>query len=69
MQTKRERLAVIRELIDTYQVGSQEELRLLLEARGWDVTQSTLSRDLRELRVARVPTEDGARYTISGLGG
>ncbi|MDQ6827966.1 MAG: arginine repressor, partial [Gemmatimonadota bacterium] len=31
---------------------------------GWDVTQSTLSRDLREMRVGRVPTSDGAvRYS------
>src|SRR5215208_2803591 len=65
---KRDRLALIRELIETYPVGSQEELRQLLEARGWDVTQSTLSRDLRELRVARVPAAEGTRYTISGLG-
>ena len=33
-------------------MGSQEELRRLLRQRGWDVTQSTLSRDLRELLVA-----------------
>src|SRR5215213_9818547 len=65
---KRDRLALIRELIETHPVGSQEELRQLLEARGWDVTQSTLSRDLRELRVARVPSPEGTRYTISGLG-
>ncbi len=66
---KRDRLALIRELIETQHVGSQEELRQLLETRGWDVTQSTLSRDLRELRVARVQSPEGARYTISGLGG
>ena len=66
---KRDRLALIRELIDTHPVGSQEELRQLLEARGWDVTQSTLSRDLRELRVARIATPEGARYSISGIGG
>lgn len=45
-------------------MGSQEELRKLLRGRGWDVTQSTLSRDLREMRVGRVPTADGAvRYS------
>jgi transcriptional regulator of arginine metabolism len=67
MTTKRDRLALIRELIDENAVGSQEELRLLLEQRGLEVTQSTLSRDLRELRVARVQAPEGARYTI-GLG-
>lgn len=47
---------------------SQEELRRLLRQRGWDVTQATLSRDLRELRLARVPSPTGPRYTISGGG-
>ncbi len=37
----------------------------LLLQRGWDVTQATLSRDLRELRLARVPTPEGARYAIT----
>ena len=55
----------IRELIDSRPVGSQEELRKLLRQRGWDVTQSTLSRDLREMRLARVPTADGSRYTTT----
>ncbi len=31
-----------------------------------DVTQSTLSRDLREMRVARVPDTAGPRYSITG---
>lgn len=67
MANKRERQATIRELIDSRPVESQEELRKLLLKRGWDVTQSTLSRDLREMRVARVPGPDGApRYTVTG---
>jgi len=37
----------------------------MLLQRGWDVTQATLSRDLRELRLARVPTPEGARYAIT----
>ena len=63
--TKRDRQAAIREIVDTRAVASQEELRGLLRQRGWDVTQSTLSRDLRELRLARVPTADGVRYTLT----
>ena len=62
--TKRERQTVIRELIATRPVGSQEELRQLLAERGWDVTQSTLSRDMRDLRIARIPTPSGIRYTV-----
>ncbi|HEY9515336.1 MAG TPA: arginine repressor [Gemmatimonadaceae bacterium] len=66
MANKRERQATIRELIESQAVESQEELRKLLLRRGWDVTQSTLSRDLREMRVARVPGADGAsRYTVT----
>jgi transcriptional regulator of arginine metabolism len=65
MGNKRERQGTIRELIVARPVSSQEELRRLLLQRGWDVTQSTLSRDLREMRVARVPEADGARYSIT----
>jgi transcriptional regulator of arginine metabolism len=66
MANKRERQATIRELITVRPIESQEELRKLLLKRGWDVTQSTLSRDLREMRLARVPTaEGGVRYAIT----
>jgi transcriptional regulator of arginine metabolism len=61
--SKSDRHAAIRDLIQRHDVGSQEELRQLLLKRGWDVTQSTLSRDLRELRLARIPGPDGSvRY-------
>lgn len=60
--TKRARQQAIRELIAARTIGSQEELRVLLRQAGWEVTQSTLSRDLREMRVARMPTADGPRY-------
>lgn len=63
---KQDRQATILELVQTHAVDSQEELRRLLRQRGWDVTQATLSRDLRELRLARVPSPDGPRYTVSG---
>ena len=65
MANKTERHTAIREIVEARAVGSQEELRRLLRQRGWDVTQSTLSRDLRELRLARVPTADGARYVVT----
>jgi len=67
MANKRTRQATIRELIDARPVESQEELRKLLRQRGWDVTQSTLSRDLREMRVARLPAPGGGmRYAAGG---
>jgi transcriptional regulator of arginine metabolism len=65
MANKRERHDTILEIIESRVVSSQEDLRKLLLQRGWDVTQATLSRDLRELRLARVPTPDGARYAVT----
>lgn len=61
-QPKRDRQSTILEIVRSHPVDSQEELRRLLRQRGWDVTQATLSRDLRELRLARMPTADGPRY-------
>src|SRR4026207_1168296 len=65
MANKREGQAGIREIGAGGAVSSQEDLRKLLLHRGWDVTQATLSRDLRELRLARVPTTEGARYAVT----
>jgi transcriptional regulator of arginine metabolism len=62
---KQDRHHAIREIIGSRAVASQEELRQLLAERGWDVTQSTLSRDMRDLRIARVPTAAGTRYTTA----
>jgi transcriptional regulator of arginine metabolism len=61
---KTERHAAVLELIGAHHVGSQEELRALLGRRGIDATQATLSRDLRELGIVRVPGDDGARYAL-----
>jgi transcriptional regulator of arginine metabolism len=48
--------------VESRDVASQEDLRRILRSRGWDVTQSTLSRDLHEMRLARIPTPEGVRY-------
>ena len=71
MSDKHERHAVIRDIVTAHPVASQEELRRQLATRGWDVTQSTLSRDLRELRLARIPDNQGrSRYAFpEGAGG
>jgi transcriptional regulator of arginine metabolism len=62
---KRQRHRTILDLVQAQVIASQEELRSLLKERGWAVTQSTLSRDLRELRLARIPTPEGPRYASS----
>jgi transcriptional regulator of arginine metabolism len=65
---KRERQATILELIAAEPIASQEDLRALLRQRGWSVTQSTLSRDIQELRLARVSTDEGTRYQRGDAG-
>ncbi len=67
---KNQRHLVIREIVTAKIVASQEELRRQLAKRGWDVTQSTLSRDLRELRLARIPDAQGrSRYAFPDSAG
>ena len=65
MSRARRHAALLR-LVRTRRVASQETLRDLLAERGFDVTQATLSRDLRELQVAKVPLpEGGSAYQIA----
>ena len=59
---KRERQEAILELIRSSRVTSQMELRDLLMAREIEVTQATLSRDLRDLRIVKVPRADGGGF-------
>lgn len=53
-------------IINENKVDTQEMLRKLLEDRGIEVTQATLSRDMRELRLKKVSAEGGGqRYAVS----
>jgi transcriptional regulator of arginine metabolism len=62
---KQQRHDAVRELVRTHRVGSQEQLRELLETQGFEVTQATLSRDIRELRLIKVHDPDGGSlYTL-----
>lgn len=62
---KQARLGVVRELVQSHRVTSQEHLRELLAERGFDVAQATLSRDIRELRLIKVPDAEGrTHYTL-----
>lgn len=63
------RLRIV-ELLERHAVKSQAELMTLLEADEIEVTQATVSRDLDELRAAKVPTETGDLvYAVPGEGG
>lgn len=59
---KRQRHRAILEIVQEHRITSQEQLREHLSERGFDVTQATLSRDIRELRLAKVPDAQGVTY-------
>lgn len=61
MKNRNERLMEIRRLIGSRNISSQDELSKLLEKRGFSLTQATLSRDLKYLKVAKMP-DDQAGY-------
>ncbi|MFC4769166.1 transcriptional regulator AhrC/ArgR [Effusibacillus consociatus] len=58
---KGQRLLKIRELISTRDIETQEELVESLRDLGYQVTQATVSRDIKELQLVKTPTPDG-RY-------
>lgn len=59
------RHAKIIELIGKYQIETQEELAAYLNQEGFKVTQATVSRDIRDLKLTKIPAEDGKqRYTV-----
>lgn len=59
MSTKKERLDVICRIIKTEEIGNQEDLLKALEDSGFSVTQATLSRDIKQLKVAKVHDGNG----------
>jgi transcriptional regulator of arginine metabolism len=75
---KSRRQATILEIVQHDAVHSQEQLRQLLTSRGYDVTQATLSRDIRDLGLVKraadgayqhagvpvAPPSDAARYQL-----
>lgn len=61
---KTDRLFAIKEIVGRKSVSSQDELRQQLQKRGFEVTQATLSRDLRKLGVVRVPGDGGTHYAL-----
>ena len=63
--SKRDRHKHIVEVIRSQRITSQEALREFLLERGIEVTQATLSRDMRELRLVKVPGADGVGFYSS----
>jgi len=59
---------MIRQLIETGKMANQDELLALLRAKGYICTQATLSRDLHELKVVKIPDETKGYVYISATG-
>jgi transcriptional regulator of arginine metabolism len=59
---KSNRHLAIKQIIAQKPIASQEDLCRALREAGFEVTQATLSRDLKELGIARVNTPEGPRY-------
>ena len=64
MNQKTQRLATIRKIIRNELIGSQDELIARLAENGIIITQSTLSRDLKFMNVAKVPNKNQDRKSV-----
>ena len=59
MKVKKDRLEALRMIISSQELGSQDELLGALKKEGFQLTQATLSRDLKQLKVAKAATMRG----------
>lgn len=68
MKNKNNRLQTIRQVVIECKIGSQEELLKELLHRGYTVTQATLSRDLKRLKITKTLDNTGEyRYRLTDL--
>jgi len=59
MKVKNDRLEALRLIISSQELGSQDELLAALKKEGFQLTQATLSRDLKQLKVAKAASMNG----------
>ena len=65
MKTKTQRLLLIRSIINKNKISNQEELMRRLNKEGYELTQATLSRDLKLLRAGKIPdNQHGYLYVL-----
>lgn len=65
MKNRKSRLKFIAEILSCQTIGSQEELLSILVMHNYDITQATLSRDLRRLHATKIAVDGGGfRYVI-----
>ena len=61
---KSERQQAILQLVRTKDIFTQEELMDALAKAGFPAAQATVSRDIRELRLTKEPTDQGLKYIV-----
>lgn len=62
---KAQRQLLIKQLLHTYEIETQEDLLALLQKEGVNATQATISRDIRELNIVKSHSDDGkVRYIV-----
>lgn len=65
---KSRRQNVILSIIENFDIETQEELIDMLRSEGFNVTQATVSRDIRELKLTKVTAENGKyKYVLPGV--
>lgn len=64
MTERYDRLDTLRVILSSREAGSQESILRELARHGYDVTQATLSRDLRKLQATKMPGPKGYRYVL-----
>ncbi len=68
MEKKRRQAAILR-IISENEVETQQELQIRLKQAGFRITQATVSRDIRELKIRKGMSENGINCYYAGNGG
>ena len=66
---KKQRHEEIVRLINKYDIETQDELAVYLKEAGFEVTQATVSRDIRELNLSKISTGSGRQKYIVNIKG
>lgn len=70
MKARLERQVAIRRIVTENKVTGQEQLLMLLKHEGFEMTQATLSRDLKALKISKIPNTQGSYiYVLPGGNG
>jgi transcriptional regulator of arginine metabolism len=64
MASKKERQDAIKGIVKENRIGNQEQLLKMLSERGFSLTQATLSRDIREMKIVKNPVGGGYAYQL-----